>query len=167
MTVDDGGGSRRPFGPHGEDCQCDEHTAPYDQEEFEQEEEQAPSDDPSIVVIVGIDNMSLAELVMTAVSDAYSAHFQTAIEQCVVGGEPLSKAQIQHLTGGLMRGHALARSASERVTMQFYMMMQQQAAREGAHEDPTPEEEVPAEPKHSISGDIERLFEQRGDDADS
>ena len=131
-------GSKRPFGPHGEGCDCGQHAPEPDSDAPETTEE--PFQMPKMFVSVGFDDTDLNELMFIGISDAYAAHLGNVVEQCAFDGEPLSNRQISHIIGGMMRGHALAMESAKLIQHNYVRMVtmfQEQAAAQAAEDEPT------------------------------
>ena len=159
MGTDNGGGSKVPFGMHGEGCDCDEH-ADVAEPSPQDDAQTTPAEMPDILVSIQ-QPKNLNELLFAAVAESFSAQLQSLLEQCAFEGEPLSARQIQHVLAALMRGHALAKQSAETIQYQYIKMaMEAMEARKG--EEVPPEENASEDPKHSLL-DINKLWESSGD----
>lgn len=100
--MDAGGGSKRPFGPHGEGCTCD-----WDDDEGDPSEEDATQYSQS-------DNVSPEERMYTnhltlglqAMSATFIEHFLAGLDTAANSGRGLTRPQVIAMLSTLMTGYA-------------------------------------------------------------
>ena len=109
-----------PFGPHGEDCDCD-----WDAEETP--EEAAPEEVTATVgpklVLTEFDPSNRHELIFGAVSDMLVQQFLITNETLMMEGNALTRAQLTKIIGMLMRGYAAAKEAAWMVEEHYAQLM--------------------------------------------
>lgn len=148
------GKAPRPFGPHGEGCECDP-------EDVRSEEEAHPTEAVPHVTLRGDDSHPI-EVIMSAIAAAHAATFISAVDTCTMDGAPLTPRQITHLLAGIMRGHAIARETAQAIWANYYRMYQ-----ESTGESTAAKEETKQSPATSALQDISELFHRKPDeDAD-
>lgn len=148
------GKGKRPFGPHGEGCECDPET------DQTAEEAHPPEEESRGVKYVSLhhDDLHPIEVIMSGVSVSYASAFITAADVCTMDGVPLTNRQLVHLMAGIMKGHALARESAQIIWANFY--------RAYAEANPEPEQASAKSPAQSALQDISELFYQKPEDGD-
>ncbi len=166
---ENGNGHKRPFGPHGEGCDCEPTGMPPKPDDAA-ETVRAPADRPQrpeippMRVVVGYDPNNLNELIFHAVSDAIATHFLAGVDTCDFDGDALNGRQLAHLLGGLMRGFALAKESAQIIQMNYaQLMMEGMIAERRRLEEEAVAEPEPEEKQDGMAElhDIGKLFEKK------
>lgn len=153
--MDHDNGRKRGFGPHGENCECDELTQETPDVEVEEEPQVVPTEPPRMLISLRDNPNDLMELMFVAISDAFAQALSDAILYCGFDDVPLSERQIIRLTGAMMRGLALAKHSATVVQQNYILAAMQSEVQERQEAEP----EEPAENEHGTR-DVSDLFRQ-------
>lgn len=123
----DNGSPGAPFGPHGEDCDCN-----WDEPEEPSPEEQPEAD---ATITVGEDRSDKYELMFNVISDAMAREFLAANEALFMEGNGLNRGQNIRMLSVLMRTFASAKEIAVVVDREYDRVM---ADTEAAEVEATP-----------------------------
>jgi hypothetical protein len=126
--MDAGGGSKRPFGPHGEGCTCDWEEG----EPSEEDESQYAQDDP----ISPQERMYTNHLPLglQAMSATMIEHFLAGLDTAAASGSGLTRPQVIAMLSTLMTGYAdsceLVKNIEQELRLQAQAARSERKARE-------------------------------------
>ncbi len=126
-------GKKRPFGPHGEGCDCGQEESHGEKIPIEDGPEESPG-------ARGMMMPSPHDSIFSATSDAFSSHFLNAIEACSVSGCPLDGRQIAFIMSALMQGFAQAKENARFIEYRYNQLIAMAVAQNMGRRDEETEE---------------------------
>lgn len=111
-------GHKRPFGPHGEGCECDPQQEPSNGGPAQP---QSGGDEPSTLPRINItqDPTSVHEIAWSAASESFGLQVVSMLNTCAMEGNGLNERQCAHVIAGVLRGFALAKEVAAVVESHF------------------------------------------------